>query len=272
MKCIYCGKPAGFLHWWHKACRELHNEAASKIPAFFVKSLKSDMEPDHFQEMAQQIANTHYIGETEFRKLVINGLKAMVEFAFAAGDLSEKDDTRIASFCNRFGLTANELGPAGIKLAKTEVLRRLDKGELPGGVRFTDMPVNLEKGESAIWLFYDVNFLTPKSSTHYVGGSQGVSIRVMKGIYYRVGSYRGAPVKTQYLSDEGRGVLVISNKNIYFWSPRTAQKIPFKKIISAHAFSDALQIVGSGSNAGPLIFKLDDPLFAADLVARASQL
>src|SRR5262245_13853831 len=104
----------------HKECQELHDVAASKIPAFFVGSLKSEISPERFQGLAQQIANSHYIDKAEFRQLVINGLKAMVDTAFATGDLAESDNSRIVSFCNQFDVMANELGPEGIKLTKLQ--------------------------------------------------------------------------------------------------------------------------------------------------------
>jgi hypothetical protein len=94
----------------------------------------------------------------------------------------------------------------------------------------------------------------------------------MKGVYYRVGSYRGHPIKTQYLSDEGLGIFVIASHNVYFWSPRKAMKIPAKKIVSVVPYSDGLQIMRDGANAAPHIFKLDDPAFAADVIARLNQL
>src|SRR5262249_22298255 len=115
-KCIYCAKPAGFLHWQHKECRELHDAAASKIPAFFVKSLKSEIRPERFQALAQQIAKSHYVNEAEFQQLVINGLKAMVDAALTDGNFSEGNDSRVASFCNQFSVAAHALGPAAIRL------------------------------------------------------------------------------------------------------------------------------------------------------------
>ena len=270
--CVYCGKPAGFLHTQHKECRELHDVAASKIPAFFVESLKREISPERFQDLAQQIASSHYIDKAEFRQLVINGLKAMVDTAFATGDLAESDNSRIVSFCNQFGVVANDLGPEGLKLTKLQILRTLDQHKVPSNVRVGDLPIVLERGESVLWLFNDVTYLTTKTQTSYVGASQGISIRLMKGLYYRAGAFKGQPVKTQYLSEEGRGVFVVTNENIYFWSPLRALKFPFKKIISAYAFSDAIQIMREGANTTSQIFKLDDPFFAADLVARASQL
>ena len=91
-------------------------------------------------------------------------------------------------------------------------------------------------------------------------------------MYYRVGAYHGHPIKAQYLSHEGRGIFVIASRNAYFWSPQKAMRIPMKKIISIAPFSDGLQIMRDGVNSVPQIFKLDDPAFAADAMARLNHL
>jgi hypothetical protein len=270
--CTYCGHHAGFLRWSHKACRELHKTAATKIPEFFVKALDSSVEPARFHALAQEVARTHYVGDQEFRRLAIKGLVGSIDAAFKQHGLTEHDDQRIATLCNEFGITANELGPAGLRFAKAEILRRLDEGKLPSGAKFTNVPINLEHNERIIWLFDNVTYYTIRNQTQYVGGSSGVSVRLMKGIYYRVGAYHGHSNRTQYLSDEGRGIFVIASRNVYFWSPRKALKIPVKKIISAHPYSDGLEIMREGANPAPHIFKVDDPLFAADAVARSNQL
>jgi len=270
--CTYCGKPAGLFRWSHKLCRDLHKEAATKIPEFFVKTLESSMEPAKFRALAEEVARTHYVRDEEFRRLAIQGLVATLDRAFKEHGLDEHDDERIASLCNAFGIAANELGPSGMRFAKAEILRGLDEKKLPSKIHVDNMPINLEHNENVIWLFNNVNYYTERSRTQYVGGSSGMSIRVMKGVYYRIGAFHGHPIKTQFLSDEGRGIFVIASHNVYFWSPRKAVKIPAKKIISVVPYSDGLQIMRDGANAAPHIFMLDDPAFAADVIARLNQI
>ena len=55
------------------------------------------------------------------------------------------------------------------------------------------LPFNLMKSEDLVWVFKDVDYFVEKTRTHYKGGSQGVSVRVMKGVYYRTGGFKGRP-------------------------------------------------------------------------------
>jgi hypothetical protein len=129
----------------------------------------------------------------------------------------------------------------------------------------------LERGEAVIWTFNFAAYLTMRNRTQYVGASFGTSVRVMKGLYFRAGTFRGEPVKTQELSQEDIGSLILALRNVYFQSSTKALKIPIKKILSVHAYSDGLQLIRDGANAVPQIFKIDDPPFAADVIARLHQ-
>jgi hypothetical protein len=47
-----------------------------------------------------------------------------------------------------------------------------------------------------------------------------------------------------------------------------AIKFPVKKILSLHTYNNAIQIIEDRANAVPHIFTVDDPFFAADVIAR----
>jgi hypothetical protein len=261
--CIYCGQPVGFLSRQHKDCRERHDHAATKIPEFFVKALRSPIEPTRFRTMIEQISRNNFVTGGELRQLAINGLQKMVSFAFADRVPTEEEEQRITGLCNTFEIAANELGDPGMRL----LLRRLDEGKYPEKVRVDELPVNLEPNETAIWLFTDVSHYTIPNHTQYIGTSLGVPIRLNKGIYDRVGAFRER-VKTENLAEDGHGVFLLTSRNAYFWSPQNVIKLPIKEIASVYPHSDGIQIMCDAANSVPQIFKLDDPLFACDVIAR----
>jgi hypothetical protein len=55
-----------------------------------------------------------------------------------------------------------------------------------GNLRF-----NFQKSEQVVWVFEEVDYLEDKTRRQYVGGSRGVSVRVMKGVYYHIGGFKG---------------------------------------------------------------------------------
>ncbi|HTS42489.1 MAG TPA: hypothetical protein VMH84_18340, partial [Xanthobacteraceae bacterium] len=218
------------------------------------------------------IARNNFIRDLECRELTIKGLQQMIGVSFTEQGITEEKNQRITTLCNTFGIRGDELGEAGMRLAKSQILKRLDEGKLPEKVQLDGVPIMFERNETAVWLFNGVSYYTIRTKTQYVGASQGFSFRVMKGVYYRVGSYKGEPIQTQYMSEEARGALIITNQNLYFWSPQKVLKMPLNKIISMQPYTDGIQVVRDGANARPQIFKIDDPPFACDAIARLHQM
>jgi hypothetical protein len=271
--CSYCGQPAGLFRSRHADCESKHALALQKIPEFFEQALISTVPPQKFRELVEGVAHTHYVPPNELTLLAIAGIARMINKALADSVLTTEEDVRIGEVRDAFGLSVPQLGVAGDRLVKSEILRDLDSGRIPEGVRVEGgLPINFARGETVIWIFNGVEYHSIKSRTQYVGGSHGVSVRLMKGVYYRVGASRGEAVKTSELAFEASGDLVISSQNVYFVSPAKVIKLPVRKIVGLQAYSDAVQITRDGVNAKPQVFKLDDPWFAANAIARVNQL
>jgi hypothetical protein len=268
-QCSFCGKPAGIFRSAHADCRDQHDRVAAGIPDFFLKSLTSPLPAEQFRKLTMDVASVGFISDAEFRSLALQGLTAMVQAALADSVVTKAEEDRIAEIRDAFGLDTSELGEVGRQLVKAEILRDLDEGRLPKRVKLEGhLPIVLERDEDIIWIFNDVTFSIIRSQTHWAGRSQGVSIRIMKGVYYRAGASKGQPIQTQYLSEEGRGDLVIASRNLYFVSPMKSLRVPSKKIVAVQAYSDGIQITRDGVSAKPMIFVLDDPWFASNAIVR----
>jgi hypothetical protein len=274
--CIYCGASAGFLRKQHRDCRTRHDLAAEKIPTFFVKCLESRLPAARFKELVTDAARNNHIGNSELQSLVLEGISNLIDTVLADHAITASEEARIDELCKAFSVGGKDLIPSGAmhKLAKGIILRELENGRLPDSLPKIegDLPLNLERDEVIIWVFNGVSYLTPRTRTKYVGGSHGMSFRIMKGVYYRVGAFKGEPVKTEYLSNEGHGDLVITNRNVYFVSPQKVLKLPPRKILSIQPYADGIAITRDAANAKPQIFILDDPWFATNAIARLNQI
>jgi len=80
------------------------------------------------------------------------------------------------------------------------------------------------------------------SYTDYVGGWQGMSFRVMRGVYYRIGGSRGRGVRRQTLQPDDRGQLLIGNQRVLFVGNEKDIAIPLAHITAVRSFVDGLQI------------------------------
>jgi hypothetical protein len=273
--CKYCGKPAGLLRHQHKKCREQHDNATQKILEFFREALTSTIAPTRFQELTDEIARKSYIKDQEYKNLVALGFANLIDAALADKLLSQDEDKRVDALRDAFKMNLKDLPTTtAYKYAKGTMLRQLEEGKFPSAVPHVEgyNPINLERGEKIMWIFNNAEFFTQRKRTEYVGATQGASIRLMRGVYYKVGSFKGAPVQKQYLASEGIGDFFISDRNIYCYSKTKSVKVPIRKIISIEPYADGISLSRDGANAKPYIFTVDDPWFAANAISRLNQI
>jgi hypothetical protein len=272
--CIYCGEEVGFLRRRHEECEQRREAATAKIRQQFVQAMDAPLDPARFQALAEETARTGYLAGDDFRGVVVSGLTAALEKVLDDHVITQDENERIEVLAQQFGVTANDLAPdVQLRFVKANVLRDLDEGRMPNRVVVEGLSTpNLGRGEVIVWAFNPATLFVTRSRTKYVGGSRGVSVRLAKSVYYKVGASKGEPVRTDYLSNEGAGCLFITNRNVIFLGPGKGVKLPFRKILSVQLYSDGIELLRDGVNAKPVVLTVDDPPFAANLIARLSQL
>ena len=105
-----------------------------------------------------------------------------------------------------------------------------------------------------------------------VGVSHGVSVRLVKGVYYRVGAFKGRPVVRQERVSLGMGTLYVTTKHIYFSGPQKSLRIPYSKIVSYEQYSDGIGLMRDAATAKPQVFVTNDGWLAFNLINLVSQL
>jgi hypothetical protein len=270
----YCGQAAGFMRTQHSECRAKHDAAMKRISQAFGKWVESDYPATDFRRDTMSFAKANFVGEDELRSLTVSAFGVAIDKALADHLLTSEEEEKLASLLREFGLTINDLAPpSGERLIKGAILKDLDEGKVPVRIKLDGhVPLNLARDEKLIWVFQDATFFTMRSKTTYRGRSQGISIRLMKGVYYRVGDFKGEPIRVEYLSEEATGLLAVTNRAVYFYSPSKTFKIVAKKIIAVEAFSDGISITPDGANPKSRLFKIDDPWFASNVITRLNQL
>jgi hypothetical protein len=112
------------------------------------------------------------------------------------GCLSVSEQTALLNAAGTFGINGYEFQslPNHHMSAKGEAIRNVMSGVIAPQMNAMPHPFNFQKTEKLIWLFDNVTYAEIKTKTRYEGGSVGVSVRVMKGVYLRTSSFRGNPV------------------------------------------------------------------------------
>jgi hypothetical protein len=75
-----------------------------------------------------------------------------------------------------------------------------------------------------------------------------------------------------YVSEEGSGLLAVTNMAVYFLSPLKTKKSPLRRLLQWRVMPMVIAVTPDRANAKPQYFQLDDPWFAANVITRLNQL
>jgi len=267
--CKYCNNPAGFLKDKHKECETKYSEGKSEIIKLVGESLKKDINLKEVQQNLKDIANASFIKEKEFLDLIKRGWHSAIDCAFEDGVLDKEEEKKLADMIDIFGFNKDQLNYDFYyqKIVKGVILREILEGIIPQHMTISgELPFNFLKTEKLIWVFKGIKYCETKTFRQYQGGYGGVSIRVMRGLYYRTGTFKGNPVDTTQLVHVDTGFLGVTDKHIYFAGNIKNFRIKYENIVAFHPYGDGIGVQRDAQNAKPQVFITDDGWFTCNLI------
>lgn len=271
-RCRLCNEQAGIFRSEHAACVEKQTNADSLLRDLFFKH-KDDPRP--ILTEAQNLADESFI--PDLRSYKIDLFSSQVHDALERDGLSEEEESKLDRLFEYLGLTPDDCQEALIKKGKGVVVREILAGRIPqrSGVQFTTSVI-LGKDEQVIWAWSGVAFYEMREHRSFEGATQGASIRIAKGVYYRIGAFKGHPVVTNRQTHVGEGSLVFTNQHL-IWVGQGASKsikLAWKKLISVQGYSDGIGLQAEGARMKPMTFTLgsEDGWFAKNLAENIPRL
>lgn len=268
-RCRYCGEPAGFLRSQHRGCVDKHIEGGRAIARLVEEAPFSTALDSENLERIRAIAHRSFVDEAQRRQLCAQGWASAVNHSLQNGVISEEQEHRLVEVADHLAIPRAYLERNGSweRVVKSAVIRDLLHGILPNRINLDrGLNLNLQKNEQVIWAFQHVEYLEDRVYRQYVGGSRGVSVRVAKGVYYRVGAFKGQAVNRTERVHVDTGLMAVTNRNIYFSGPMRSFRVPYSKIVSFQPFEDGVGIVRDAVSAKPQIFITSDGWFVYNLV------
>ncbi|WP_281540684.1 hypothetical protein [Maribacter aestuarii] len=272
-KCPYCNKSAGIFKKHHKECEEKYNRAKANITKTATENFE-DLNNLNFDQL-KELAKESYVSESEYQDIISESYLNVLDQYLDDGVLSKEEEDRLESFMKNSNLS-QEVFDKNDSLSKTvraSILRDLLNGdEIKNRLKVNgNLPFKFQKSENLIWLFQNVELFEQRIKTTYKGGSQGLSLRIAKGIYYRTNSFRGHPVKTTKIVPIATGIVALTEKHIYFASSIKNFRINYNKIITIDPYSDGIGITKDGVTAKPQVFKNVDGWFCYNFIKNISE-
>ncbi len=186
-------------------------------------------------------------------------------------DISIEKENYIDSLIEAFSLSEIQHSDEYVSFVKTLVVQDMLNGITPTRNSFSG-PINLQKGEVFIWAFNDAVYYEEVTERTNVGASNGLSVRIAKGVYYRVGAFKGQTLVKSSLKAKYGGTLILTNKNIIFYSKERSMRFPYSKIISYVPFDDSIGIQLDKANAKTFYIGYIDGRHAYNIVSNIPNL
>ena len=121
-----------------------------------------------------------------------------VQGALEDGLLSLDEENALARYADHFSLAQQDLDQNGVQtsLVQAAVLRDVAQGIVPKRQRVNGaVPFNLMKSEQLVWVIQGVDYLETVVRRERRGTSQGLSIRVARGLHHRPSAFRSRPIE-----------------------------------------------------------------------------
>lgn len=273
--CSICGKPAGFLRSKHKECEAERLGLMADLTGLALTAITEGVGLEIVGERFSGALSRNFIEPAEARALLVTAWEKAVSQALEDGFLEHEEERRLISFKEHFSLGQSELDARGAftRTLKAAVLRDVFEGRVPQRLTIDgNLGLNLQREESVVWTFPGTRYLEDRTRRQYVGRSHGVSVRIVKGVYYRTSAFQGHPVTYTERVCLDTGLLAATNKHLYFKGPAKSFRIPFRKVVSWESFSDGIGLFRDSASAKLQVFVTGDGWFTFNLLSNLSRI
>ena len=235
---------------------EIYKKYWSSFFENYIRGLKDgERISDKYSNLIKIIKHDNSVSET-LNTTFISLLEEKIYKYLKDGIIDNDEEDDISGFIEQTTLSGTSSlydSTSYQKLVQSLVLRDIQEGKTVERIKIDNLPLLLGKKENVLWVFKNVEGYEEKTGHKYIGGSNGVSMRICKGVYYHVGASKGHSVAYQYQTPLGRGIFVVTNKYLYFLGVKQV-KLSISKILSFEPYSDGIVLVKDGTNPKPYTF------------------
>lgn len=167
-------------------------------------------------------------------------------FAVAKNDgaITEEEEQELQTIKEHLEITDAEIAPTQVELTRFRLLREISAGHVPT----VSVPgLVLQKLEEAYWVEPASILEERVINRQFVAGSRGVSFRIMKGVSYRVGAYRGHVESETGVVAVSTGELVITSKRAIFRGDKKGFNLRLDKLLNVEMASNGVTITDGTS-------------------------
>lgn len=214
--------------------RQARREEAEAL--LLLHDSRSDFAPDKALEGVVALLGEEE-GKALFSQFIGKRIEATIRQALEDKVLDPAEEARIAAVLARYGNPKIDKASRAV----LDRARRLYKA-MTAPLTPVSTPLLLRKGEYCVF-GVEAEALEERSRTVRVNyGGPTVRVRIVKGVYYSMGSMAVERKTEAFMHSFGDGVLAATNKRLLWMSPSKTISIPLPKIVMFKPYSDGVKI------------------------------
>ncbi|HRE13437.1 MAG TPA: hypothetical protein PLD37_04495 [Usitatibacteraceae bacterium] len=183
----------------------------------------------------------------------VQAYQAALRSAKADGVVTELEVAELAKLQHFLMIPEVEVAKSKKELMRLRLLNEIQQGNIP---TISINNVILQKAEKPYWSEAGSILEERVVNRRYEGGSQGVSIRIAKGLTYRVGAHRGHLVSDTAVLPVSSGDLIITNRRVIFRGDSKSFNIRLDKLLEMKLFGDGIRL--TDEKGKPRIVKFNE--------------
>lgn len=177
------------------------------------------------------------LSEEDIKGIRIQAYTSAFSSAKSDENITREEEEELLKIQKYLGIEDVEIEANKKELHRMRILDEIQKGNIP---QISVLNLVMGKDEKAYWSEPSMLVEEKVISSHYEGGSRGMSFRIMKGVSYRVGAYRGHIVSEQGLVPVSSGDLIITKKRVIFRGDNKSFATDLNKILDIQLFSNGI--------------------------------
>ena len=226
------------------------------------------------QELDNTLRRTS-MSSPDLRQILVRAWESAVEDTIEGTIITLDEENALSQYLDHFGIPHSEVNTNGAhtSLVQAAVIRDITQGIVPQRQNVQgQVPFNIMKSEQLVWTFQNVDYLETVTRRERRGSSQGVSIRVAKGLYYSPRQFQSRAVEWEETVKADTGLLGLTTKHLYFSGSQKKFRVRYDRIVSFDPYEDGLGIMRDAQTAKPQTFITGDGWFVYNLAVNLAQM
>ena len=199
----------------------------------------------------------------QIHELGVYALRDVIQRAKSDGRVDDAEMQLIQQIVTLTNVPNETLGELLSVLFVQRRLYEVSQGRL---TPITVTGLNLYANEKAYWAEPCTLYENKMVRRETVGRSHGVSLRIMRGVSYRIGGSKGQSMPIYEDVAVAQGQLIFTNQRVVFKGDRRTMMVMLKDVIGADPYTNAI-VIHTNTSKQPLNFHYVRPE-SAELVAQ----